>query len=186
MPTGHNALASHLQGAGPLLAICRFRTGPDLRSRWRRGGDSNSRKACAFAGFQDRCIQPLCHLSVPINSMTCVHSIRPRRPFRGVLDHARAVLHGAKLSHRSLDVGSGTRTTLTGMSLVAGITRSANAIFATSQGSDATSNGRQAGPAIFQMANAREGTRALPRARFGILSRLVAPYERFMDRQAIF
>ena len=32
-------------------------------SKWRRERDSNSRKACAFDGFQDRCNQPLCHLS---------------------------------------------------------------------------------------------------------------------------
>src|SRR6185437_10231371 len=30
---------------------------------WRRGWDSNPRGACAPAGFQDRCIRPLCHLS---------------------------------------------------------------------------------------------------------------------------
>ncbi len=30
---------------------------------WRRGGDSNSRASCEAAGFQDRCNQPLCHLS---------------------------------------------------------------------------------------------------------------------------
>ena len=31
---------------------------------WRRGWDLNPRRACTLAGFQDRCIQPLCHLSV--------------------------------------------------------------------------------------------------------------------------
>ena len=36
------------------------------RSDWRRGRDSNSRSPCEDAGFQDRCIQPLCHLSVVI------------------------------------------------------------------------------------------------------------------------
>ncbi len=30
---------------------------------WRREWDSNPRGACTPAGFQDRCIQPLCHLS---------------------------------------------------------------------------------------------------------------------------
>jgi hypothetical protein len=30
---------------------------------WRRGWDSNPRSPCGDAGFQDRCIQPLCHLS---------------------------------------------------------------------------------------------------------------------------
>ena len=31
---------------------------------WRREGDSNSRWARAHDGFQDRCIKPLCHLSI--------------------------------------------------------------------------------------------------------------------------
>ncbi len=30
---------------------------------WRRGWDSNPRRALTLAGFQDQCIQPLCHLS---------------------------------------------------------------------------------------------------------------------------
>ena len=30
---------------------------------WRRGRDSNPRRARTLAGFQDQCIQPLCHLS---------------------------------------------------------------------------------------------------------------------------
>ena len=32
--------------------------------KWRMGWDSNPRYACTHAGFQDRCIQPLCHPSV--------------------------------------------------------------------------------------------------------------------------
>jgi hypothetical protein len=43
---------------------------------WRRGRDSNSRGSCEPSGFQDRCIQPLCHLSVPVESAGCVNSIR--------------------------------------------------------------------------------------------------------------
>ena len=31
---------------------------------WRRDWDSNPGKSCPFAGFQDRCFQPLSHLSV--------------------------------------------------------------------------------------------------------------------------
>ena len=31
---------------------------------WRKGGDSNSRRTRALDGFQDRCIKPLCHLSI--------------------------------------------------------------------------------------------------------------------------
>ena len=34
--------------------------------KWRRGWDSNPRWARTHAGFQDRCIQPLCHLSVAL------------------------------------------------------------------------------------------------------------------------
>ena len=33
--------------------------------------------------FQDRCNQPLCHLSVLINSVAYPHSIRRQTPFRG-------------------------------------------------------------------------------------------------------
>ena len=33
------------------------------RARWRRGWDSNPRYARAHAGFQDRCLKPLGHLS---------------------------------------------------------------------------------------------------------------------------
>ena len=35
----------------------------DAGNRWRMGRDSNPRWTCAHAGFQDRCIQPLCHPS---------------------------------------------------------------------------------------------------------------------------
>ena len=31
--------------------------------KWRKGGDSNSRRGRPLDGFQDRCIKPLCHLS---------------------------------------------------------------------------------------------------------------------------
>jgi hypothetical protein len=35
----------------------------ELVTSWRRGWDSNPRSDRSDAGFQDRCIQPLCHLS---------------------------------------------------------------------------------------------------------------------------
>ena len=38
-------------------------TDPLLDSRWRRDRDSNPGRALTLAGFQDRCIQPLCHPS---------------------------------------------------------------------------------------------------------------------------
>jgi hypothetical protein len=34
-----------------------------LKTRWRRGWDSNPRATFAAAGFQDRCLQPLGHPS---------------------------------------------------------------------------------------------------------------------------
>ena len=34
------------------------------KRKWRMGWDSNPRWALTHAGFQDRCIQPLCHPSV--------------------------------------------------------------------------------------------------------------------------
>ena len=42
----------------------RSKTGHPLDARERRGWDSNPRCPFRHAGFQDRCIQPLCHLSV--------------------------------------------------------------------------------------------------------------------------
>ena len=38
---------------------------------WRRGRDSNPRETCISAGFQDRCIRPLCHPSAAV-SLTAV------------------------------------------------------------------------------------------------------------------
>ena len=35
-----------------------------IRNRWRRDRDSNPGRLLHLAGFQDQCIQPLCHLSV--------------------------------------------------------------------------------------------------------------------------
>ena len=35
-----------------------------INNMWRRDWDSNPGKSCPFAGFQDRCFQPLSHLSV--------------------------------------------------------------------------------------------------------------------------
>jgi hypothetical protein len=56
------------------------------RCFWRRGRDSNSRSDCSDAGFQDRCIQPLCHLSgfVQIDYLLLaliMGSERPALPF---------------------------------------------------------------------------------------------------------
>ena len=42
----------------------RSKTGHPQDARERRGWDSNPRCPFRHAGFQDRCIQPLCHLSV--------------------------------------------------------------------------------------------------------------------------
>ena len=58
--------------------------------KWRRGWDSNPRRACALAGFQDRCIQPLCHLSASAALATYIECIchapsRASRNFDGKL-----------------------------------------------------------------------------------------------------
>ena len=42
----------------------------EFRWSWRRGRDSNSRRAFTLAGFQDRCIQPLCHPSATGANLT--------------------------------------------------------------------------------------------------------------------
>ncbi len=39
-----------------------------FRASWRRGRDSNPRRACALNGFRDRPIQPLSHLSARVNT----------------------------------------------------------------------------------------------------------------------
>ena len=44
-------------------------SGPYTLRFWRMGWDSNPRIACAIAGFQVRCIQPLCHPSVCIEAL---------------------------------------------------------------------------------------------------------------------
>src|SRR5579862_404254 len=49
---------------------------------WRMGWDSNPRIACAIAGFQVRCIQPLCHPSIRSQAYTARHHAMP-------LDEAR-------------------------------------------------------------------------------------------------
>ena len=61
------------RGAGPPRAARRpahtrqIKTAPNgTVFIWRRGWDSNPRYACAYSGFRDRYIQPLCHLSVKL------------------------------------------------------------------------------------------------------------------------
>jgi hypothetical protein len=41
---------------------------------WRRGRDSNPRYGCPYAAFRVRCIQPLCHLSKPLNLLHDLHA----------------------------------------------------------------------------------------------------------------
>jgi hypothetical protein len=44
--------------------------GPRWTDFWRMGRDSNPRDACASAGFQDRCLQPLGHPSSRVSDAT--------------------------------------------------------------------------------------------------------------------
>jgi hypothetical protein len=44
---------------------------------WRRGWDSNSRVPWRTSGFQDRCIQPLCHLSEFLNQFVMLLKYNP-------------------------------------------------------------------------------------------------------------
>src|SRR5690606_904159 len=46
----------------------------EILEEWRRGRDSNSRRAFTLAGFQDRCIQPLCHPSATGGNLTLICS----------------------------------------------------------------------------------------------------------------
>ncbi len=50
---------------------------------WRRGWDSNPRRAFTLAGFQDQCIQPLCHLSGDLNCDPSGGSLRAARGWDG-------------------------------------------------------------------------------------------------------
>lgn len=58
------------------------KTGLLGRKAWRVGRDSNPRKACTFAGFQDRSNQPLCHLPVPVPLAAPASAVQPRRTQR--------------------------------------------------------------------------------------------------------
>ena len=51
----------------PLLKNKKPGARPGFLCVWRRDRDSNPGKAFTFAGFQDRCIQPLCHPSTAGN-----------------------------------------------------------------------------------------------------------------------
>lgn len=70
------------------------RSGPLLISTWRRERDSNPRNTCVLNGFQDRRIQPLCHLSGALGNdsierdVTCAGFARAVREVRGCRDEA--------------------------------------------------------------------------------------------------
>ena len=70
------------------------RSGPLLISTWRRERDSNPRNTCVLNGFQDRRIQPLCHLSGVLGNdsierdVTCAGFARAVREVRGCRDEA--------------------------------------------------------------------------------------------------
>jgi hypothetical protein len=69
------------------------------RRRRRMGWDSNPRATCAAAGFQDRCIQPLCHPSsnltrghIPGSKTPWIVSVGPAGRSPGVTDRYRSGL----------------------------------------------------------------------------------------------
>ena len=70
------------------------RSGPLLQSTWRRERDSNPRNTCVLNGFQDRRIQPLCHLSGALGNdsierdVTCAGFACAVREVRGCRDEA--------------------------------------------------------------------------------------------------
>jgi hypothetical protein len=61
-PTGTQALRWGAWAQKPLWSWNPFAT----TFCWRRGRDSNPRYPCGYNGFQDRRIQPLCHLSTGV------------------------------------------------------------------------------------------------------------------------
>ena len=84
-----------LAGSNPYAANKKAsRSGPLLQSTWRRERDSNPRNTCVLNGFQDRRIQPLCHLSGALGNdsierdVTCAGFARAVREVRGCRDEA--------------------------------------------------------------------------------------------------
>ena len=58
---------------------------------WRKGWDSNPRETYASAGFQDRCIRPLCHPSTSCNLNLCRFWLRHNLPAAGGLSQDKTV-----------------------------------------------------------------------------------------------
>ena len=86
-PDGARAQSHSLHACSSVISALVLRRSFGLRQgpctgRWRRGWDSNPRGPCGPSGFQDRCNQPLCHLSVAIDSTAWLHSIRLLIRFR--------------------------------------------------------------------------------------------------------
>lgn len=84
-----------LAGSNPYAANKKAgRLDPLLISTWRRERDSNPRNTCVLNGFQDRRIQPLCHLSGALGNdsierdVTCAGFARAVREVRGCRDEA--------------------------------------------------------------------------------------------------
>ena len=50
---------------------------PGFVRKWRTGWDSNPRWACTHGGFQDRCLKPLGHLSLPFPLMRNLFPVIP-------------------------------------------------------------------------------------------------------------
>ena len=66
---------AHLPGEGGAKRHQRA-VAPPAR-KWRRGRDSNPRGACTPGGFQDRCLQPLGHLSAQRNRALTAYQPQP-------------------------------------------------------------------------------------------------------------
>ena len=78
-----------------------------LKTRWRRGWDSNPRTTFAVAGFQDRCLQPLGHPSVlarrSIHNVSGGGIVR-KVPLSGAIGSTlRTASHGTRSGHPRSD-----------------------------------------------------------------------------------
>ena len=68
-------------------------------SLWRRGRDSNSGRGRPLDGFQDRCIKPLCHLSIKIHNIEDILKTVIKLRF---IDDLRLIAGGSALRQSSL------------------------------------------------------------------------------------
>ncbi len=99
VPTKLTATVSHLSGSNATRRFAPPRPSALAREtkKWRMGWDSNPRDGCPPAGFQDRCLQPLGHPSLPIFAFTAGSSGAPANPPGSFFKSRQTPLEGSRL-----------------------------------------------------------------------------------------